>query len=508
MFVRRVKNKSGNICIQVVKKIGRKNKVLKHIGTARAPLELSHLMEAGQEYIKRQRIKSGIVSFFDSRFEKSDLEKLLDKLSFIQALQTATYQFLQHFYQAVGFSKLNDHCFQDLVIARIIKPGSKRQTREFLEFNLGKKYSLTKIYRILRAAANHQYQRQIEQIVHKFVKSKISPVISVAFFDVTTLYYEAFDEDEVRKCGFSKDYKHGQPQVVVGLTVTTQGIPLAMRMFPGNTFEGHIFLPCIKEVVSRFQSDDCVIVADAAMLSKDNLSLLEKQELKYIVGARLGNLGNKLFQAVIKVPKKDKASIRLPLTKKRFMVVAYSTKRASKDKHDREKQIKKAKEVLAKPEKISRRHKFISLNKQTNKKKVHKLNYNLIKRAKQLEGLKGYISNASKLKDAKIISKYAELWQVEKAFRMSKSDLKARPIFHTLKQSIEAHLLIVFTALVIARYVELTSKQSINQILKTLNQVKEIIVQDPVSQETAAKFTKTNQEAEKLLKLAKINWVT
>lgn len=504
MFVRKVTSRSGNIAVQVVKKVNRKNKVLRHLGTAKTPLELAHLVKAGQEYISRQRINSGVISFFDSRFQKSDLEKLLSKLSFTQSFETPTYQFLEHFYRVIGFNKLNDHCFQDLVIARIIKPCSKRQTREFLESRFGKKYSLTKIYRTLRMAFDKQYQDQVERIVYRFVTGKISPAISVVFFDVTTLYYEAFDEDEVRKCGFSKDYKHNQPQIVVAITVTIQGIPLAMRMFPGNTFEGHVLLPCLEETIDRFRSDNCVIVADSAMLSQNNLALLEKHRLKYIVGARLGNISQKLFKEVVKTPKADKVAIRIWLDKERVLVVSYSAKRAAKDKHDREKQIKKAKEALAQPEKISRRYKFI----RSAKKGSHYLNQPLIKKAKQLEGLKGYLSNAIELENEEIVSKYAELWQVEKAFRMSKSDLKARPIFHTVKQSIEAHLLVVFTALIIARYVELTTDQSINRVVKTLNQVKEIIVEDPASKQTVSKFTKLNSESRKLLKLTRLNWVT
>lgn len=504
MFIRKVASRSGNTAVQVVKKVDRQNKVLKHLGTAKTPLELAHLVKTGQEYINRQRINSGVISFFDSRFEKSDLEKLLSKLSFTQSLATATYQFFKHFYRAIGFNKLKNDCFQDLVIARIIKPGSKRQTREFLESKLGKRYSLTKIYRTLRIAFDQHYQKQIEQIVHRFVTRKISFIISVVFFDVTTLYYEALDEDEVRKCGFSKDCRYNQPQVVIALTVTIEGIPLAMRMFPGNTFEGHVLLPCLEETITRFQSDDCVVVADSAMLSQDNLDLLEEHKLKYIVGARLGNLSQELFRKAIEIPRVDRATIRISLNQERFLVVAYSTKRAAKDRHDREKQIKKAREVLARPEKISRWYKFI----RSAKKGSHCLNQPLIKKAEQLEGLKGYISNANKLEGEEIVSQYAELWQVEKAFRMSKSDLKARPIFHTIRQSIEAHLLIVFTALVIARYVELKTNQSINRVIKTLNQVKEIIVEDPTSRETASKFTKLNSESRKLLKLAKLSWVT
>ena len=500
MFIRKVTNRSGNTAVQVVKKVNRKNKVLKHLGTARSPLELIDL----QEYINRQRVNAGIVSFFDSRFKKSDLEKLLSRLSFTHSLETATYQFFKHFYQTIGFGTLQCYCFQDLVIARIIKPCSKRQTREFLELRLGKKYSLTKIYRTMRLSFDKNYQNQIEQIVYQFVTDKITPTIGIVFFDVTTLYYEAFDEDEIRKCGFSKDHKYNQPQVVVAITVTTQGIPLVMRMFPGNTFEGHILLPCIKEVINRFSSNDCVVVADSAMLSKDNLSLLEKHRLKYIVGARLGNLNQKLFKKIIKTPKLDKTTVRIPLSREQFLIVSYSAKRAAKDKHDREKQIKKAKEALSRPGKINRRYKFIRSARNNN----HYLNKVLIKKAKNLEGLKGYISNAAKLENEEIVKKYAELWQVEKAFRISKSDLKARPIFHTVKQSIEIHLLIVFTALVITRYVELLTNQSISQVLKTLNQVKEIIVKDPVSEETVSKFTELDSDSRRLLKLAKISWVT
>jgi len=504
MFVRKTTNKAGNIAVQVVKKVNRKNKVLKHLGTAKTSLELAHLVKIGQEYINHQRINSGIVSFFDSRFQKSDLEKLFSKLSFTQSFETATYQFLEHFYRVIGFNKLNDHCFQDLVIARIIKPCSKRQTREFLELRFGKKYSLTKIYRTLRTAFDKQYQGQVEQIVYQFVTHRVNPTITVVFFDVTTLYYEASDEDEIRKCGFSKDHKHNQPQVMVAITVTIQGIPLAMKMFPGNTFEGHTLLPCLQETVNRFRLNDCVVVADSAMLNQNNLALLEKHRLKYIVGARLGNLSQKLFREVIKIPRVDKTAIRVSLNKERFLVVSYSAKRAVKDKHDREKQIKKARESLAQPGKLNRRYKFI----RSAKKGFYCLNQSLIKKVEQLEGLKGYISNAAKLKDEEVIGKYAELWQVEKAFRMSKSDLKARPIFHAIKQSIEAHLLIVFTALVIARYVELTTNQSISRVVKTLNQVKEIIVEDPSSKQIVSKFTKLNSESRKLLKLAKLNWVT
>ena len=136
------------------------------------------------------------------------------------------------------------------------------------------------------------------------------------------------------------------------------------------------------------------------------------------------------------------------------------------------------------------------------------MNQELIKKSEQLEGVKGYITNAAKLTNKAIIEKYTELWTVEKAFRMSKSDLKARPIFHTLKESIEAHLLIVFTALIISRYVEMITHKSIARVVNILGLVKEVIVEDNVSKQRASKYTNFTEEAKALAKLANIDWVT
>ena len=136
------------------------------------------------------------------------------------------------------------------------------------------------------------------------------------------------------------------------------------------------------------------------------------------------------------------------------------------------------------------------------------LNENILKKIKQLEGLKGYITNASYLTDKEIIKKYSQLWQVEKSFRISKSDLKARPFFHTAKEKIEAHLLIVFTALAVIRLAENTTKNSCAKILEKLNPIKQIIIENNLTKEQISKFIQPSNDVKPLLKLAKINWVT
>lgn len=271
MFIRKSVNRSGNISIQVVEKTGRKNRIVKHIGTSKTPYENEYLMQAAHTFIDNQRIKSGVISFFDTRFEQSKLQEFLASVSFVQVLDTVTYQFIRHFYQTIGFHQIKDECFTDLVIARIVESASKRQTRNILETKFDKRFPLNRMYQTLHNSSEDNYQERIEKIAYQFIREHVNRNITVLFFDVTTLYFEAFDEDEMRKCGFSKEYRHNQPQIVVALTVTASGMPLAMKMFEGDTFEGHTMIPCVEETMDKFSLMDIIVVADAAMLSEKNL---------------------------------------------------------------------------------------------------------------------------------------------------------------------------------------------------------------------------------------------
>jgi len=486
-----------------MEKAGRKNRVVKHLGTARNSLEENQLAELGQQFLDDKRLKSGRLSLFDSRYDKNSWEEFLSKLEFVSALDTPTFDFFNYFYRLIGFGVLDDDCFCDLVIARIIWPLSKAKTRNFLQTNLNKNYSLTAIYREMKTDILKDYQGKIESVLWDF-SQKQDKSISVLFFDVTTLYFETSNEDDFRKCGFSKDHKFNQPQVTVTLTVTPTGFPLHLRSFSGNKFEGHTIIPCISDICQKHGLNDLVVVADSAMVSSSNMEELERHNLKFIVGARLGNLSQTIFNQIVAVPKTDGATQRFNLGNKRALIVSYSQKRAVKDRSDREKQLKRANYALDNPTTIARNFKFL----EKTKFGEFSLNQNLLAKAEQLEGLKGYITNAIYLTDIEIIAKYSQLWQVEKSFRISKSDLKARPIFHTAKEKIEAHLLIVFTALAIIRLAENTTKLSRAKILERLRPVKQIIIEDKLTKERISRFIQPNDEAMSLLKLAKINWVT
>ena len=504
MYVRKLKSRNGNRQIQVVQKIGRQNKVIRHLGTAINELEANELINSAKQFIENQRIKSGKISLFDNRYSVSEMAETLSKFRIRRVLDSATFDFFYHFYQVLDFDSIGNKSFADLVIARIIYPTSKAKTRDFLESKLNKRYSLSSLYRLMEEIYNLAFQSQLEEKMAAFVRIS-SLDISVLFFDVTTLYYESFDEDDLRKFGFSKDNKANQPQLVITLTVTADGFPLHLKVFPGNKFEGHLMLPCIKEIIKKHKLNDFVVVADSAMVSHTNMEELEKENLSYVVGARLGNLPTKIWGKIITVPKIDGVTKRFYLGNNRVLVVSYSQKRANKDRSDLEKQLKRAQFALNNPSVVSKRFKFLR------KVKNHDLELNTenIAKAQLLEGLKGYVTNAANLTDEGIITKYSQLWQVEKSFRISKSDLKARPIFHTARKRIEAHLTIVFASLAIIHLVEKITGKSVQKVLWLLDQVKEVVMESNVSRERISKYSEVeNQETKDLLKLARLNWGT
>ncbi len=503
MFIRRLKSRNGNIQIQVVKKVNSNNRLVKHLGTARNSLEVQQLTELARQYIDEVRIKSGKISFFDSKYTQSEMSRFLSHLLAVGAFDSVTFRFFNYFYESLGFHSFTDACFRDLVIARIVHPVSKIKTREWLETKLYHKYSLTMLYLEMEKAYRLQYQKALEQSVWKAATTVLLQNTSVLFFAVTTLHYQAFDKDDLGKYRYSKYKKNNRPQLVITLAVTTQGFPLQVKVFPGNKFEGQTMIPCIRDIINNHQLKDFVFVADSAMVTSKNLDDLDTAGIKFIVGTKLGDFSQNIFYQVVgDTERTDGSSRRFNLGQGRILVVGYSTKRANKDRTVLNKQVIRAKLVLANPATISKHYKFL---KRAGKDRWE-LNQANIKKATQLEGLKGYVTNAKKLSDKEIISKYASLRRVERSFRISKSDLKARPIFHAVREKIEAHIAVVFAGLAITRYVEHTTGKSLQKVIDLLDSVKEVVLKDPVSGEVFSKYTQTdNPEIITLLKHANIS---
>jgi transposase len=243
--------------------------------------------------------------------------------------------------------------------------------------------------------------------------------------------------------------------------VTKVGLPIAYEIFSGNTFEGHTIIPVIKKFIKRTHVKEFTVVADAGMISGDNIRELTRNNINYIVGARLGNISSKLPETIDKnICREEGKSIRLK-TGNGYLICSYSSARYRKELHEMNDQIEKAKKVIEQPSK-TKKLKFI----QTKNQKII-LNEKLIEKTRKIFGIKGYYTNLEEsLADNKtIIERCQELYKIEQAFRISKNDLQTRPIFHFKEQPIQLHMLNCFVALVISKHIELKTGVSIKRFI-------------------------------------------
>lgn len=379
-----------------------------------------------------------------------------------------------------------------MVSIRIFEPASKLRSLELLEKYFGIKHSRKSYYKI--APQCIELKEKIENLVVDFAKEYYSFNFDLVFYDVTTLYFETFEEDELRKNGFSKDNKSQQPQILIALMVTKEGFPIAYEIFSGNTFEGHTIIPVIKAFIDRNKVKEFTVVADAAMISSENIKQLKQNSINYIVGARMGNLSADLLETMDKqIDRKDGKSIRIK-TELGYLICSYSAVRYRKDLYEMNKQIEKAKQVIESPSK-TRKTKFTKTGKQQ-----LELNEELIEKTKKLLGIKGYYTNleATIADNKTIIERYHELYRIEQAFRVSKSDLQTRPIFHFKEEPIKLHILICFMALVISKHIEIKTGISIR---KFLDETKKIVDGQVLNQITGKTISIKAEPSEKISRL-------
>lgn len=459
MRVRTTKTGSGNTAVQVVERGNHLIKVIKHIGTARDGDELQELLEKAQRYITQN---TNTRPLFPEMFQaKKDQAIAIDDIEFTNTYHSFAYEFLSYFYERCGFGKLDNDLLRDLAIMRIVEPCSKLHTVQLLKEYFGKQYGKTVMYEKLPKMKS--LKTDIENCAVAYAKGHLFFDFSLVFYDVTTLYFETFKEDEAgfRKPGFSKDNKANQPQIVIGLIVTREGFPVSCEVFEGNMFEGKTFIPTITKFRNTYDIKNLTVVADAAMISFDNVEKLKENRLSYIVGARIANLKRNQMEEISKNLGSVDASTTRIETERGLLICDFSLTRYKKDKWEMEKQIAKA-ENLLKENKGIKRTKFLIT---PDRKKVEQiLNTELIEKTKLLLGMKGYYTNLTGETNETIITHYHNLWHVEKAFRIAKSDLEARPIFHHRKEVIEVHILIVFTSLCVAKSIELLTKFSIKKV--------------------------------------------
>ena len=474
LTIRKTRTASGATAVQVVRNEGRARLVVKHIGSAHDETECEVLMARAERYAEAHRVQPSLFA------ETSPVPLALD-LSHAR-LVGVTHQFAREALLACarrcGLGSLPG-LYLDLALMRIIEPTSKRRTVELLQRYFDVRYAERTLYRLLPKLLDHR--SAIESAALRTARDELKESFGLVLYDVTTLYFESFKEYELQKPGFSKDNKPQQPQIVIGLITTRSGFPVMHEVFEGNTFEGRTMLQVLHRFQERAGESKPVIVADAAMLSRDNLLQLEVEGYRYIVGARLANSSNDFIEQVdALLPRTDQAIRRFsePNTDKGSAVVCtFSEARYRKDKRELEKQIQRAVELLARQE-PGRRARFIRKPEQKGQPFVFDTALKL--KAEKLLGIKGYVTNIPEveLSNAEVVACYHDLWHVEQAFRMSKSDLRTRPIFHYTQEAIKSHVLICFMALMMGKFLEIKTGRALRQIRDDLWKIHEAHLQD------------------------------
>lgn len=457
MRIRKVKTASGKYAIQVVSKHLGKVTVHKHIGSYGNDIEKENLKHKAWDYIQKT---TGQLSIPDqlSKVNLSDIAITQNRPLFV-------YELLSRVYDKLGFLNYPDVLIKDLIIARIYHPASKLKLQGALYESFGRFYGKRTMYRHLRQALEKGIQSTFQKALIDFARNDLKDSLKLVFYDVTTLYFESAVKEGIRDFGFSKDHRPIDTQIVIGLVVNKDGFPLYFDVFQGNTFEGHTFLPIIKNIIKLLDNADLIVIADAAMISKDNIDKLISENIGFVVGARVANLSPKLIDFISSGLNRQDGKIITTTYQNQRLICQYSTKRATKDKSDRLKQVTKAKSVIANPSRVANRFRFVKAGGQT-----ISLNDGLVAKAEKLEGIKGYVTNTG-LPEQTIIDRYHDLWKIENSFRITKSDLEARPIFHHLDETIKAHLVIVFAGLAIAKYLEINLGMSIERMLHAASQV-------------------------------------
>lgn len=463
LHIRVIKTKGNSKSVQVYTYRNSKRVIIKHIGSGTTEEKIDALLASARLFISDYTKQAYL---FEDIKPTEDVA-LLSQCEYIGFYYTYTYDVLRAVQNKIGFTIDIDELLIDLVIMRLFEPTSKLRSIELMENYFGFRHRRQRFYE--SAPKWLLLKEAIEKRALYFAKRQYKFDYSLLFYDVTTLYFETFTEDELRKNGFSKDNKSQQPQILVALMVTPDGFPVGYEVFAGNTFEGHTLIPVIQSFIRKHKVKAFTVVADAAMISTENIEALQQAGIHYIVGARLGNISKHLFEQIdTKLAREDDKRIRLR-TEKGFLICSFSKKRYNKDKYEMGKRIDKAKDVLVNPSKAGK-VKYVK----TSKSKMI-LNESLIEKNTKLLGIKGYYTDMEeRITSSKtIIERYHDLYKIEQNFRVSKGDLRTRPIFHFKEEPIKLHILICFMALAVAKHIELKGELSIRAFLTEMKKITE-----------------------------------
>jgi transposase len=538
MFIRTKKKADNRISIQIVANIRDgnkiKQKIIRHVGVAHNAKEVEQLKdlatfikisleeEKQPNLIPSEQLAEAAIKQRKKHEESESEEELNVNLKALREEARTTigiHEVMGALYEQLGFNKLFSsrngsarNYLQNIVMARIGNPSSKRASVKNLQDDFGMRLNLDMVYRMMDKLDSGVIDK-IKDLSYVGGQKLLNSKFDVLFYDATTLYFESVEEDELRSKGYSKDMKFNQVQVLLAIMVTSSGIPIGYELFPGNKFEGHTLKEAISRIDAKYAINKIYIVADRGLLSEDNLQYLETSGHKYIVGARLKNM-NKItkeelldlatYEDIGDIKYKD---LKLADTNRRI-IAHYCPKRARKDQHERNKSVEKLVKKLSNssdPTKLISNYgykKYLNIH---GKSEVS-VDETKIAQDARWDGICGIITNDASIKAQEVLSHYKGLWQIEETFRVSKHDLQIRPIYHWSPRRIEAHIAICYIALVLVRHLEYRvalqyKKLSPAAIIDNLSRVQLSFLRHKTTKQQYCIPSKVSDEANKIYKI-------
>lgn len=470
-YVRTVKTGSGATAVQIVWSSRRGSRSIEHVGSAHDEAGVAVLRVAAEQRMAagQQELDLGVAGRAGSA-----------PLPITSSRAAHLWDALCHAYQVLGFDTVGDEVFRQLVCARIIEPTSKIDSARVLNEAGIAAASYATINRRLPLYAKDAFRQQLS--TKCAAHAELGPA-TLVLYDVTTLYFETDAGDGFREPGFSKE-RRLEPQITVGLLTDASGFPLTVQAFAGNKAETATMLPVITAFKKAHQLRDITVVADAGMISEANQIAIAAAGLTYILGARLPFLPDIVREWRDQHPGQDiPEDLTLtqpwPATDRektrgipdRVIHYQYRADRARRSLRGIDEQIAKAQKAIDGKAPV-KRNRFITL---TGESKA--IDRDLEAKARALAGWKGYTTNLVEQTPQFVIGAYHHLWRIEKAFRMSKHDLQARPIYHHKRESIDAHLTIVFAAMALTHWIEQQTGWSIKQFVRTARRYRTITIQ-------------------------------
>lgn len=471
MFIRQTTSpNTKKIAIQVVesKREGKKVRqtILRHVGSSEDPSEIEiykRMAEGIKLYLEAQRTLN--YEHLAQRTNKKDF----DDVSFKALREVGRYNrgisdVFGKLYDELDFANLftgqhaerRNRILKSCVLARLTSPSSKLETTKQLAKKFSENIRVDSIYRMM----DNLNSDLVKSAVRKATMETLQTKINVMLFDVTTLYFESVQQDELRAFGFSKDCKFKETQVVLALITTTEGLPISYRVFPGNTHEVKTLLPSLSELRQEFEVEKVEFAADRGMFCEQNLKLLEQSGVSYVVGAKLRSLDRATRAEILAIHQQQHEGEDNHLKKElkyggRRLVISYNPDMAAKDRKDRQRLLGRLGKLTDTDGKVAAKNliknsgskKYLRFDAD---KKLARVDDEKITADAAWDGISGYITN-SKRSATTVIATYRRLWEIEASFRLTKHDLKVRPIYHYKADRIKAHLDICFVAYTLAR---------------------------------------------------------